>query len=169
MELAGGDNILLSKQLTNNGNQESTKEKQAKIDQMKGNVLPAQCCPEDIQFPIEEAEGWRQHGQEWISCHDHICPGFLIHPEGGICGNQQSTFHNCGSRRFHKKRTYGTHFCSATTGGHPGRHRIKYNIESWYGQNYVQWYMLKLPQARSPYLQLLWYRSHWYILSSGHL
>ena len=35
MELAGGDNILLSKQLTNNGNQESTKEKQAKIDQMK--------------------------------------------------------------------------------------------------------------------------------------
>ena len=35
MDLSGGDNILRSKQLTNNGNHASTKEKHAQIDHMK--------------------------------------------------------------------------------------------------------------------------------------
>ena len=77
MELDSEDKILRSKQLTNNSRQASKKVKTSANWPDEGNVFPAQCRPEEVKFPIQEAEGQGKSGQGLILRHNHTDPGYI--------------------------------------------------------------------------------------------
>ena len=99
MDISGRDNILCSKQLTKNGNQESMKEKQAKIYQIKAICFLVSSDHNRYSLllnPLRERDnvGKGEYPVTTTSARD-----ILIRTECGIRGNQQSsTYKNRGGR-----------------------------------------------------------------------
>ena len=123
MKLAGGENILISEQRTNNGSQESMKKKQYQISQMKSICFLLSADHKRYIFLLKYLRCGNNMVRDKYLVTATLDLGLLICTEVGICRNQKSNYDNCGSRggcqqkahmvhTFNPKRQGGTHRCT---------------------------------------------------------